>query len=258
MPSQHNPAMQDIAQAMGNSLDRDGSGGMRAALEMGGFPVQNAGAGSDDSDLATVAQATAAGLPIGSVVDYAGTTAPVNYLLCYGQAISRTDYADLFAAIGTSFGTGNGSTTFNVPDCRGRVTAGKDNMGGTSANRLTSPINGDNLAEAGGAEGHILTVAQMPSHDHGNTGSAGAHNHYAVNNTSSGTGLAGGQTIAYNGPASGDSEYTLRGNTVPANLGLTSTVAAHSHDIPPQGSGEAHNNVQPTIIFNKIIKARAA
>src|SRR3546814_931102 len=74
--SQHNPAMQDIASALGKSLDRDGTGGMRSPLDMGGFPIINAAPGSDPTDLATVEQAASNGVPIGSVVDFAGTTAP--------------------------------------------------------------------------------------------------------------------------------------------------------------------------------------
>src|SRR5215475_1863724 len=64
------------------------------------------------------------------VESYAGPTAPAGSLLCYGQPISRTAYAGLFATLGTTYGAGDGSTTFNLPDLRGRVTAGKSDMGG--------------------------------------------------------------------------------------------------------------------------------
>jgi len=91
--------------------------------------------------------------PPGVVLPYAGASAPTGWLLCYGQAVSRTTYADLFTAISTTYGAGDGSTTFNVPDLRGRVPAGKDNMGGTAANRLTaggSGVTGTTLGAAGG------------------------------------------------------------------------------------------------------------
>jgi hypothetical protein len=73
----------------------------------------------------------------GEVVPFAGATAPAGSLLCYGQAISRTDYVGLFTALGTVYGAGDGTTTFNLPDLRGRVAGGKDNMGGSAAGRLT-------------------------------------------------------------------------------------------------------------------------
>src|SRR3990167_8716026 len=86
---------------------------------------------------------------VGVVVSFAGSTAPSKWLLCYGQAISRTTYAALFAVISTTYGVGDGSTTFDLHDLRGRVVAGKDDMGGTSANRLTDAVteslNGDVL-----------------------------------------------------------------------------------------------------------------
>lgn len=69
------------------------------------------------------------GAPSGVVLPFAGSTAPSGWLLCFGQAVSRTTYASLFAAIGTAFGVGDGSTTFNLPDMRGRVPGGKDDMG---------------------------------------------------------------------------------------------------------------------------------
>ena len=98
-------------------------------------------------------------LPAGLVLPFAGATAPDGFLLCYGQAVSRSTYADLFAAIGTTYGAGDGSTTFNLPDLRGRVAAGKDDMGGGAANRLTgggSGIAGTTLGAAGGAETQTL------------------------------------------------------------------------------------------------------
>ena len=91
-------------------------------------------------------------VPTGVVNAYAGATAPTGWLLCYGQAISRTTYSALFTAISTTYGVGNGTTTFTLPDMRGRTVAGQDDMGGTSADRLTTPINGDTLGAVGGSQ----------------------------------------------------------------------------------------------------------
>lgn len=161
-------------------------------------------------------------LPSAAVMPYAGTSAPDGWLFAYGQAISRTTYADLFDAIGTTYGSGDGSTTFNVPDLRGRVVAGQDDMGGSSANRLTGQsggLNGDTLGATGGAETHTLTTAQLAVHTHTwNSGQA----------TATGGGTSG---VALN------------------NAGFN--VAGPCSNA---GSGSAHNNVQPTIILNYIIK----
>jgi len=169
-----------------------------------------------------------ASLPSGTVVPFAGTSAPTGYLLAQGQAVSRSTYSDLFSAIGTTYGVGDGSSTFNLPDLRGRVVAGKDDMGGSSANRLTDQtggLNGDTLGDTGGSETHTLTEAQLAAHTHG----------------------AGSYAAQY--PAGGSSGGG-QGNSSGFNTG-TFTVVGTSGST---GGDSAHNNVQPTIILNYIIK----
>lgn len=199
-----------------------------------------------------------AGKYIGEVFDYAGATAPPLSLLCYGQAISRTTYAALFAAIGDVHGVGDGSTTFNVPDLRGRVIAGQDDMGGTSANRLTAQtggIDGDALGAVGGAETHIITGAQMASHGHDvgtlATASGGYHTHtITIDGQRHGSDGAGGLTTLFS--SSGD--VLLSGTNYTTT---SSSDGAHTHTLSGAtagvGSDAAHNNVQPTAILNKCI-----
>ena len=164
------------------------------------------------------------GIPIGTVLDYAGTTAPTNYMFAYGQAISRTTYASLFSVISTTYGSGDGSTTFNLPDFRGRIGAGRDDMGGSSANRITSGgsgIVGTTLGATGGTETHTLTVAQLASHTHEQRGG----------------------TTGVNG---------MRYETTNASATLTNSGI----QTVSSGSGAAHQNTQPSIIINKIIKVQ--
>lgn len=98
-------------------------------------------------------------VPTGAILDFAGATAPTGYLLCDGAAVSRTTYAALFSTIGTTYGVGNGSTTFNLPDFRGRMSIGVGD--GTATGHTDHP-----LGQAGGEETHVLTVTEMPSHSH--------------------------------------------------------------------------------------------
>jgi microcystin-dependent protein len=117
-------------------------------------------------------------VPIGGTMDWPwdAISVPANYVLPYGQAISRTTYAALHAlasAASYPWGNGDGSTTFNLPDYRGRVGVGKDNMGGTSVNRVTSGgsgVNGTQLGANGGAETVTLATGNLPAHNHGITG----------------------------------------------------------------------------------------
>lgn len=109
-------------------------------------------------------------LPSGVVVPFAGSSIPAGWLVCDGTAVNRTTYAELFSAIGTTYGVGDGSTTFNVPDLRGRGAYGLDDMGGVAASRLAAATS---LGQAAGAEsasgstdGHTLTISEMPAHTH--------------------------------------------------------------------------------------------
>lgn len=165
----------------------------------------------------------------GVVLDYALSSPPSEkWLMCYGQALLSTDTAAArlrakLLADGSPYGV-DGSGNPRVPDARGRVLAGKDNMGGTAAGRLTNSgtgnpgINGSTLGAAGGGDRHTLTTAQMPEHKH------------AVSNAASNA--AGGSFAT---PAS------------VATNGL-------QPDTANAGSGQAHPNVQPTLVLNKIIR----
>jgi hypothetical protein len=130
----------------------------------------------------------AGAIPVGALMAFGGAVVPPRWLFCAGQAVSRTTYALLFAAIGANYGGGDGSTTFNVPDLRGRAVFGSDAMNGTAANRLTVGGSGvgSALGSAGGNEllqnhghgfsdpGHTHTISD-PGHGHGVTD--GGHNH---------------------------------------------------------------------------------
>lgn len=233
-------------------------------------------------------------LPPGVVNTFAGSTAPDGWLLCFGQAVSRTQYVDLFNAIGTSYGSGDGSTTFNLPDLRGRVPAGKDDMGGSAAGRLTSTVlsASNALGATGGAQTHTLTATQsgVPPHAHDNTLSnntvaSSGHRHEfgfaLLDNYFSATGSAAamgafGQGGAYRystgqwqGGTSNGSVSDTRRDATSASLGTsgrfssfgdtqtpsaTQTVGISNVNNSAAGAADAHNNTQPTIVLNYIIK----
>jgi microcystin-dependent protein len=105
--------------------------------------------------------------PVGTILSFAAATAPSGYLVCDGSAVSRTSYSDLFNVLGTTWGVGDGSTTFNIPDLRGRSQIGSG-QGSSLTNRT--------LGQIGGAETHTLTVNEIPPHTHAvprNSGNSG-------------------------------------------------------------------------------------
>lgn len=123
------------------------------------------GSGQDGSIL-TYANGAALS-PVGQVSWFAGTAAPPGWFLCYGQTISRVAYPELFFVIGTTYGNGDGSTTFGLPDLRGRAAFGRDDMGGLAANRITnavSGITGTTLGASGGSQSITLIVDNLPAY----------------------------------------------------------------------------------------------
>lgn len=187
----------------------------------------------------------ASGLPAGTIVQWPGATAPANWMIADGAAVSRTTYASLFAAIGVQYGSGDGSTTFNLPNLKGRVAVGLD----------SSQTEFDTLGETGGAKTHTLTASQIPSHTH-TISSDGAHTHttqiqiWQSNNEAGGFGL-NSSTSFQNRPAVF--------STSTAGQWGSSSAGAHSHGgaTGSAGSDGAHNNLQPYIVLNYIIKTSA-
>jgi microcystin-dependent protein len=215
--------------------------------------------------------APAAFVPTGTILDFAGpdVTVPPGYLVCRGQAVSRTTYAALYTAIGGYWGNGDGSTTFNLPDLQRYITCG---MGGSNGG-YSSP--GAALGNKGGAELNVLQVTHMPSHAHVATGWQDGHNHgivtgghnHGVNDPShthqytmksvTGGSASGGDplnlgTAVYNSGASLTGIYL---NAV-GDLGGYTDVRTPAVGVSVQaaGSNTPFTNFPPTAIVNKIIK----
>lgn len=177
-------------------------------------------------------------IPIGGALHYFGTTAPsASYALPAGQAISRTTYATLFSLISTTFGAGDGLTTFNLPDVRSRILTPLDNLNGSAANRITAAggnFDGTVFGATGGAQNHTLTTPEMPAHTHAITDIAHSHTVPLVQ----GGGLGGG----------GAGVAAAGGNTATTSVftGITGTNSA--------GSGSAHTILQPIMMVGLILR----
>ena len=195
-------------------------------------------------------------IPAGAMMAWASDVIPANWLLCDGTAVSRSTYASLFAIIGTQYGSGDGTTTFNLPNLKGRTIVGKDG----------SQTEFDVLGETGGAKTHTLTTAEMPSHTHiqdSHNHTQNAHGH-SINDP-------GHMHYMDQGPYTGGGNYTPPGSdnryqgnapTRSSTTGIsinnaTATNQATTATNQSTGGGGAHNNLQPYIVLNYIIKYSA-
>ena len=171
-----------------------------------------------------------AGVPAGNVSATARVSAPAGWLLCDGSAVSRSTYEVLFTAISTTYGAGDGTTTFNVPNLKGRVPLGVD----------SGQTEFDTLGETGGAKTHTLTVDESPSHIHGvlsnaHTGTASEIRPAALNRGYPDNGL-------------GPDAWVI-------NIDQARKIGWGRLYTTPVGGDDPHNNLQPYIALNYIIKA---
>lgn len=177
----------------------------------------------------SIASSSSPIVPAGIISPWGGASAPSGYLLCDGTAVSRTTFSDLFAAIGTTYGVGDGSTTFNTPNAAGRTLVG--------AGTYTDPVSGSitrTLGTALGAANHVLTSAQMPSHTHVQN----AHSHVQQGQN---TGAVGG---AYS------NVFSPLGTEIASATSTQPTTATNQNT----GGGGSHNNMQPSLVVNYIVK----
>jgi len=164
------------------------------------------------------------GIPTATIVPWSDSSVPTGFLECNGSAVSRSTYADLFAIIGTTYGSGDGSTTFNVPDLQDNVAVGKSgtkNLASTGgANTVTSTGNvGGSTANA------TLSTPQLASHSHSGGGNV------------AGRSVGGGQGV-----------------NEPSSTGSTGSGGGHSHNMSANFSGDATSVIQPYLTVIYIIK----
>lgn len=177
--------------------------------------------------------------PVGTVIDFAGASIPSGWILCFGQNLAQASYPELFVALGTTWGSPGGGN-FTLPDLRGRVSAGRDDMGGVTAGRITnagSGIVGTLLGTSGGAQNILLSATDIPALTTGNN-SVTPTGTYSTG-TISGSGATGSVVISTN-------------TTNTFDVSLASTT--HTHSIP-NGAPTRPIVMQPTAIMNKIIFA---
>lgn len=179
--------------------------------------------------------------PIGEMTIWGTSTAPTGWLICDGSAVSRSTYSALFGVLSTTYGVGDGSTTFNLPNLKGRVPVGRD----------ASQTEFDTIGETGGSKTNALGVSNLPAHTHsGSTNNTGGHAHTSA------------QSDIVRQFGGGDAKLTANSNYGPYNTGsiTTDTQGAHDHTVSVSGggngtaTGNAFSVLQPYIALNYIIR----
>lgn len=168
-------------------------------------------------------------VPAGAMLDFAGTAAPTGWLLCDGTSYLRATYPALFTAIGTTWGSADG-THFNVPNMTRRVGVGS---GGSGSATL-----GNAVGNTGGEETHTLITGEMPTHSHTVTDPGHVHDVHSHDNDGSGT-------TRYASGLSSAADSGVQGKTYSQVTGVS---------LANTGGGGAHNNIQPSAVVLKIIK----
>jgi len=230
-----------------NSVLNSVTGGtVIAANVTGGSGISVAIEGTGDAKSLTVSF----NVP-GLIVPFAGgaTTEPSGWLFCNGQAISRSDYSSLFGVVGTTYGSGNGTTTFNIPDLRGRIPFG------VAANSSTaSPLNGatfgsgnfHTLASSGGQENHLITAAQTPikDHTHSASGSMTVFGDYSDTQNFDDPNVP---------PPENYSDFGNLGEIAPGTQKTISSTASSSA-LTSVAAALPHSNIPPVIVLSYLIK----
>lgn len=270
-----NSDLSDIANALTGSLPRDGQAGMTGPLKLpDGSTLSPAMQFSNEDDTgfnrigagqlgvviggvqigyfnASGWQGTSSsGIPIGSLLDFSGATTPTGWLLCYGQNVSRATYALLFAIIGTTYGSGDGATTFGLPDLRGRLVYGKDNMGGVAASRLTTTYFGSDptvLGNAGGAQSKTLATANLPAYTPSGS----------ISGTASVTSSSNVVCLGINSSTTPGGVFPFNGVTSSGSIVSSGSISASFTGSAQGGTNDPLSAVNPGVIMNKIIYAGA-
>ena len=184
-----------------------------------------------DNNMNEIKNAVNTNTPVGSISLFAGTTAPNGWLICDGSAVSRTTYANLFSVIGTTYGSGDGSTTFNIPNLKGKVPVGLD----------SSDTSFDTIGETGGEKAHTLTNNELPTIK----GSFSTSDNVLVNTLPSAT--VYDATGVFTKGSRPQTQVDATGVHVATNQGVYNKINMSF------GNDQAHNNLQPYIVMNYII-----
>jgi len=244
----HDSQDDDFATGINDCLNKNGQNQATANINLGSNKIYNLANGTVSTDAATYGQLTSsvsAAMPVGSITMYGSNTPPTGYFICNGQPLSRSTYAALFAVISTTYGAGDGFSTFNVPDLQQRFPLGKAASG-----------TGATLGGSGGAIDHTHTVAGH-SHSMSGAGATLATGTESANHTHAlgyGTNLVAG-AVAKPGSFSGTSTADTSGQSANHTHALSGSIGNVSGGVSGDSSITTSTSNPPFMVVNFIIKA---